>query len=246
MEQLPCKSTFDMTVHVVIEAVKERLKHGEISRHDLEEIENALTVGNRQVNAFCHSVYDKCMDKHKLDALAPPRTNAYGRIMVQPLESLFDTKQPRMSPAQLSHYFLVLEQILGRAVYETYHDEMATLMRAEMRDRGSYFTWDRFYSHPDVTYVRRHTLAIFAQTFEHFEKRLSWFLSVMEGRHTEGVQTYPSTMTFTHHQAKMFFMALFNEFIEMNPKEKDEMKKQLGERERRAINLFLSHVVQMS
>lgn len=113
MEKLPCKNTFDMTVHIVISAVKERLATGAITSDDLDEIEQALTVENSQVEAFCHSVHERCMSKSKLDLLVPPRTNAYGRIMVQPLESLFDKRHRRFSERQLANYFHMLSSIIG-------------------------------------------------------------------------------------------------------------------------------------
>lgn len=243
-EKLPCKSTFDMTVHIVIMAVKEKLAKGELTQQDLDEIEKALTIENNKVEAFCHSVHERCMSKSKLDLLVPPRTNAYGRIMVQPLERLFDRKHRRFSEKQLSNYFHMLSSILGRNTFEEYHDQIAELMRSEIRDHGSNFTWDHFYDHPTVIKCRLETLGKVAQAFEHFDQRMNWFLNVMESS-IRDPEDGAGTMQFTEHQAKDFLLAMFGEFINMSPEKSDQVEEVLPEKRRQNIAHLISKLAQM-
>lgn len=244
MEKLPCKSTFDMTVHIVTTAIKEKLSHGPITAEDVDEIEKALTVENNKVEAFCHSVHERCMSKSKLDLLVPPRTNAYGRIMVQPLERLFDKKHRRFSEKQLSNYFHMLSSILGRETYEHYHEIIAEQMRSEIRDHGSNFTWEEFYNHPLVVKCRLETLGAVAQAFEHFEQRMNWFINVMEGSQ-QNPEDGSGTMPFTEHQAKDFLLAMFAECIDMSSKRKEHFDTILNERRRKNIAHLISHLSQM-
>jgi len=244
MEKPPCKNTFDMTVHIVISAVKEKLRHGDISPQELDEIEQALTVENQQVEAFCHSVHERCMAKSKLDLLIPPRTNAYGRIMVQPLETLFDEKNRRFSEKQLANYFHMISAIIGRETYERYHDDMADLMRDEIRVKGSDFTWEEFYDHPEVIKCRLQTLGAIAQAFDHFEQRLIWFINVMEGADPH-VDEEVSTLQFTRQQARAFLLALFGECVETSSKQKERIEQVLGERQRHCIAHLIGKLYQM-
>ncbi|WP_417792784.1 hypothetical protein [Terasakiella pusilla] len=244
MEKLPCKSTFDMTVHIVAMAIKEKLAQGPITAQDVDEIEKALTVENNKVEAFCHSVHERCMSKSKLDLLVPPRTNAYGRIMVQPLERLFDKKHRRFSEKQLSNYFHMLSSVLGRETYERYHNIISEQMRAEIRDRGSNFTWEEFYKHSLVVKSRLETLGAVAQAFEHFEKRMNWFLNIMEGSQ-ENPEDGSGTMAFTEHQAKDFLLEMFSECIEMNQQKINLLERILSERQRTAIAHLISKLTQM-
>jgi hypothetical protein len=244
MEKLPCKNTFDMTVHIAISAVRERLEEGPITPEILAEIEGALTQGNKQVDAFCHSVHERCMKKSKLDLITPPRTNAYGRVMVQPLERLVAGKQAGFSQKQLSNYFMVLASLLGRKVFEEKHDKIKALMEAEIRDNGSNFTWDKFYKHPLVIMHRHQTLGVIAQSFENFEKRLNWFLEMMEGTHGDPKKV-STTMPFTEHQAKAFLMALFDECRGMNEDQKELLKRHISERQVSDINKLIVKVAQM-
>ncbi len=227
MENSLCRNTFDKTVNIVIAAVKEKLACGELNIDDLDGIEKALTRENQKVDAFCHSVHEHCLHKTKLDFMVPPRTNAYGRIMVQPLERLFDKKHRRFSERQLSNYFHMLVIVLGRATYERYHEEVAHLMRVEIRDHGDNFSWDEFYDHDKVVYIRLQTLAAIAHAFKNFDRRLSWLMEVMEGFHHEG-DNLSATMPFTLQQAKAFLLALFGECLNLSEIGKEKLQKKLS------------------
>jgi len=244
MEKVPCKNILDMMVHIVVAAVKEKMAQGELDPVDLDEIEKALTCNNKEVEAFCHSARERCMSKAKLDLLIPPRTNAYGRVMVQPLECLFDKKERRFSEKQLSNYFHMLSSIIGRERYENYHDALAELMRNQIRAYGSKFTWEGFYSHPDVVQVRLETLGAIAQSFEHFEQRMNWFLNVMEASpHDPGHRA--GTLQFTERQAKAFLLALFAECRDMNDKARDFLEQTVSRRQRKDIAHLIARLCQL-
>jgi hypothetical protein len=240
MEKLPCKSTFDMSVHIVITAIKERLAQGEINEEKLDQIEQSLTVDNESVDAFCHSVYERCVGKSKLDLMVPARTNSFGRVMVQPLEKLLDRGSRRFSEHQLANYFHMLSSTLGRETYERYHDEISALMRREIRDRGSCFTWDGFYLHPDVEKIRIKTLGVIAQTFEHFDVRINWLQKVMEASPTTP-DTDHGTMQFTEKQAKAFLLALFDECINMNDNQRQKLDQYLTEDQIVSVAHLIGH-----
>ena len=244
MEKLPCKNTFDMTVTIVINAVRDLMHEDKLSEDNLLELEKALTIGNNKVEAFCHSIHERCMSKSKLDLMVPPRTNAYGRIMVQPLEKLLDRKHRHFSEKQLSNYFYMISTILGRETYENYHDQLSELLRSEIRDLGSNFTWDDFFNHPICVCIRLETLGRIALAFDHFEQRMNWFLNVMEGSLNKSGDG-AGTMQFTEHQAHVFLMALFDECINMKPSKQDEMKQILDEKEHKAIAHLIAKLVQM-
>lgn len=243
-EKLPCKNTFDMTVHIVIAAVKERLAQGALSADDLQEIEDALTVQNNKVEAFCHSVHERCMSKYQLDLAVPPRTNAFGRVMVQPLEGLLHRQQRKLSTKQIPNYFHALSVILGRERYEHLHDEVSALMTEMIRLQGSDFQWTDFYQNQTVIRIRLETLYAVAHAFTHFEKRLDWFVNVMEGKASDesGIK---GAIQFTRTQAREFLLALFDEFIVNKTQEKDLQKELLTEPQRQEIAHLIAKVKQM-
>lgn len=232
MGNTPCKNTFDMTVRIVINAIREKMSHGTVTEDDLGEIEKALIVDNAHVEAFCHSVHERCMSSAKLDLLIPPRTNAYGRVMVQPLEQLIDKRKRRMSQKQLANYFHMLSSILGRETYEKNHDSLAELMRSEIRDHGSDFDWERFYNHPQVATMRLETLATIAKAFKSFEQRMIWFINIMESSFEHPENPSEGTLQFTEHQSKDFLLALFGEFINPSPEKKDFIDMALSKEQR--------------
>lgn len=234
MEKPPCKNTFDMAVGIVIHAIREKIEEGRLTPDMLTEIENALTTNNNKVEAFCHSVHERCMKKSKLDLLIPPRTNAYGRVMVQPLEMLLDKKHRRFSEKQLANYFHMLSTILGREIYEGYHNTLSSLITDEIRDKGSNFSWDLFYKHETVIDIRIKTLGAIAQAFESFEKRMNWFVNVMESS-VEKPNDGDGTMQFTEHQAKDFLLALFGECINMSDTKKQQLEHILDKKRRKGI-----------
>ncbi|WP_135079982.1 hypothetical protein [Terasakiella sp. SH-1] len=214
MSGTPCKNTFDMTVNIVISAAKERAQDGKVTLDELEEIRQALTIGNIQVEAFCHSIHERCEHNIQLDLLVPPRTNAYGRVMVQPLEKLFDQKQRRISNKQLASYFHMLDQILGREQYEQYHDTANELMRHEIGKNGPDFHWDDFFALEAIRKIRIETLVRIAHAFHNFEPRLDWFITIFESSFKNGqIQHDEGTLQFTRRQARDFLLALFSEFV---------------------------------
>lgn len=245
LDKLPCRNTFDMTVHIVIAAVKEHLAKGHLDEHMLDEIEAALTsVDNDQVEAFCHSVHERCMSTYQLDLAVPPRTNAFGRIMVQPLEKLLDRKHRRLSTKQLPNYFKMLSTILGRERYEHLHDHIAELMTNEIRDHGSHFMWGEFYHHHEVVKVRLETLYAIAHAFSHFDTRMEWFITTMEAMVTQDDGSQ-NTMPFTHTQARDFLLALFDEFIMKKTDENAYQKEILTDAQRQEIAHLIAKLEQM-
>lgn len=243
-QSAPCKNTFDMTVHIVVAAVRERMAHGGIDEAALQEIEEALTVENDQVEAFCHSAHERCMSKYQLDLAVPPRTNAFGRVMVQPFEKLLDRQHRKMSTKQLPNYFHVLSTILGRERYEHLHDHISQLMTQEIRDHGSKFSWATFYDHPEVVKIRLETLYALAHAFSHFDTRLEWFINVMEGaNHGEGGSK--GALQFTHVQARDCLLALFGEFITKRDEEHVYQIEVLSEPQRQEIAHLIAKLEQM-
>lgn len=243
-EKLPCKNTFDMTVHIVIAAVKERMAQGEITLADLQEIESALTVENHKVEAFCHSVHERCMSKYQLDLAVPPRTNAFGRVMVQPLEGLLHRQKRKLSTKQIPNYFHALSVILGRERYENLHDNVSGLMTEMIRVQGSDFQWTEFYQHDMIVKIRLETLYAIAHAFTHFEKRLDWFVNVMEGKASDesGIK---GAIQFTRTQAHDFLLALFDEFIVTTSQDKKRQKDVLSEAQRQEIAHLIVKLQQM-
>lgn len=243
-EKLPCKNTFDMTVRIVIAAVKERLEQGALSAIDLQEIEDALTVENNKVEAFCHSVHERCMSKYQLDLAVPPRTNAFGRVMVQPLEGLLHRQKRKLSTKQIPNYFHALSVILGRERYEHLHDEISGLMTEMIRMQGSEFQWADFYQNYTVVKIRLETLYAVAHAFTHFEKRLDWFVNVMEGKASDdsGIK---GAIQFTRTQARDFLLALFDEFMVNKSQDKDLQKEILSEPQRQEIAHLVVKLQQM-
>ncbi|NVK19086.1 MAG: hypothetical protein HWE30_10350 [Methylocystaceae bacterium] len=243
-QNAPCKNTFDMTVRIVIEAVRERMVKGELDAMSLQEIESALTVENGTVEAFCHSVHERCMSKYQLDLAVPPRTNAFGRVMVQPFENLLDRRHCKMSTKQLPNYFNVLSTVLGRERYESLHDQVSQLMRQEIRDHGGGFSWGTFYQHPEVVKIRLETLYSIAHAFSHFDARLEWFINVMEGS-GNGDTRSKGALQFTHTQARDCLLALFGEFIRHKSDEKSYQQAVLSEPQRKEIAHLIAKLKQM-
>lgn len=107
------------------------------------------------------------------------RTNAFGRLMLHPLDPLFDSG--RLDRALIANLFNFLHLALGEEA-----DAHAALCRdriAALREElGPSFTWDAFYDDDAIKAVYWKVLLRIAESFRRFELRRDWFIKLMQHR----------------------------------------------------------------
>jgi hypothetical protein len=216
------------------------------SLHDIvEAIKNAANLDEFYRHAYLELT--KAVDQ---DKLTQKRINAYGRLMIHPLNQLLQNGV--LDRALLPQIFSFLHMVLGddSEVYGETCKEIVTRMRAEM---GDGFTWDAFYADPEAARIQWHTLTRIATLFKRWDLRKEWFLKLMQytpatvslGQSTfvlRSIDHSDEPRVFGNHEFCAFFQALFRPMTEMSPEDEIRFRQEFGTDPHHLIGQFLVHL----
>ena len=240
-DDTPCSDPFCMAVDIFLALAADRSSEGQVSLAELKALAETLKSGTDETQAFCHSTHNRCIKQIHLDLLTPPRTNAFGRALVAPVEQLMRRDQARLSQRQLPNYFGLFQSVLGRSQWERFHDRAAELMQEGMREQGEAFSWRHFSKLAEIIDMRLRALVELAKSFDRFENRKEWFIAVMEGD-PDGEENKNSALQFTSEQFYDVMEALYAEFSELPPGAREAYETNYTEEDREAVARLIENL----
>jgi len=148
-----------------------------LSLADLDTICGRV-LGVQSVQANLMTTFNGCMSAAKTRYIDARRTNAFTRLMMRPLEPLFDDPA---SGVTRQHIFS-LRHALTLLLSEPRQNEMArqaSLIAARYHD-NEVTDWEAFFADPDAIMLRELALLSIAKGFEgRFATRRDWFITLM-------------------------------------------------------------------
>jgi len=176
------------------------------------------------------------------------RTNAFGRLVIHPLDPLFETGE--LDRALIGNLFSFLHMVLGeeaQANADRCRDILA-MLRDEM---GTSFTWDAFFSDPEVRLVEWQVLLRIADLFKRFDVRKDWFIKLMHHRqntisvasnafYTIEHETAAEPITFGEREFALIFHAWFDPLENLSPRDDLAFRRAFGSNPRGRIGPFLT------
>ncbi|CAA7611573.1 conserved hypothetical protein [Magnetospirillum sp. LM-5] len=240
------------TNHVLDALLKaaETAYHGQpIGMKSLHDIVEGLKAG-AHFDEFYRHAYTEIIDAVEQDKLAQERTNAYGRLMIHPLNE--DLQDGRLDRDMLPNVFSFFHLVLGDDA-QKYGDQCKEIVVGMKEELGDQFHWDLFYADPQAKRIQWHTLTRIATSFKRWELRKDWFIKLMQytpttvslGQSafvTREIDHSEEPRVFGNREFCAFFQALFRPLTEMAPADEPAFRKEFGSDPHHLIGHFLVHL----
>lgn len=221
-----CHTISEAAIGAFVSSVAGRLRQtGEtIDADGLEAAMHAFTASSphlsrlfEEASAACRAGFERSRHAHK-------RRDSFGRLIVQPFASLLDDhfsapgEPPRLSRAMISPFFGALHLMLGEEFLSDRHRRCDAVMAEIQAHHGIDFDWEVFHADKRMRVVLANTLFEIAGSFENFERRMDWFIGIVN----QGLDGTPFTRA--HFAAMM--MALFGYIRDhrLRPAGNDQLK----------------------
>jgi len=178
------------------------------------------------------------------------RTNAFGRLILHPLDPLFDAG--RLDRALIPNLFNFLHLALGEEAdaHALRCRDIVTALREEL---GTSFTWDAFYENGEAKQVTWRVLLRIAESFRRFELRRDWFIKLMQHRQNTvslasnafyAVEHDPAAepIAFETGEFAALFHAWFDPVEQMSPRDELAFRQACGKGVRELLGPFLTRL----
>jgi hypothetical protein len=126
---------------------------------------------------YYRASYDSLMKVVEEDARRGARINAFGRLLVHPLDPLFS--EDRLDRRLIGNFFFFVRSLFGDEV-EAMADEAASVAEEIRVGAGGSLDWVAFYADPRAKQLYFKVVARVIRAFRVFESRRDWVMKVMQ------------------------------------------------------------------
>lgn len=126
---------------------------------------------------FYRASYDSLMNVVEEDARRGARVNAFGRLLVHPLDPLFG--EEKLDRRLIGNFFFFVRSLFGDEV-EVMADEAASVAEEIRSSAGGNLDWASFYADPRAKQLYFRVIARVIRAFRVFETRRDWVMKVMQ------------------------------------------------------------------
>lgn len=126
---------------------------------------------------YYRASYDGLMKVVEDDARRGARVNAFGRLLVHPLDTLFSDE--RLDRRLIGNYFFFVRSLFGDEV-DVMADEAANVAEEIRNKSGGNLDWANFYADPRAKQLYFRVVSRVIRAFRVFETRRDWVMKVMQ------------------------------------------------------------------
>ncbi|MCW0233178.1 MAG: hypothetical protein OJJ21_06225 [Ferrovibrio sp.] len=199
---------------------------------------------------YYRASYDSLMKVVEEDARRGARVNAFGRLLVHPLDPLFS--EERLDRRLIGNYFFFVRSLFGDEV-ELMADEAATIAEEIRGQAGGNLDWASFYADPRVKRLYFRVIARVIRAFRIFETRRDWVMKVMQHDPTAvGLSSNVyierpfegQALPFGNREFFLFFDGLVRPLAQLSPADAELYRSATGEDPARTVGGFLAELEQ--
>ncbi len=165
----------NMVLDALVQAVSESFANRPLTLPDLQRIVDG-TKESPDLDHFYRAAYEQLMRQVEEEKRRNARTNAFGRLVVYPLERHFE--QGRLDRRLIGNYFFFIRSLFGEQVTE--FAETAAEVAEELRVSEERDSWNAFYADPRIKAIYYTVAARVVRAFRVFETRRDWLMKVMQ------------------------------------------------------------------
>jgi hypothetical protein len=199
---------------------------------------------------YYRASYDSLMKVVEEDARRGARVNAFGRLLVHPLDPLFS--EEKLDRRLIGNYFFFVRSLFGDEV-EAMAEEAATVAEEIRSKSGGNLDWVSFYADPRAKQLYFKVIARVIRAFRVFETRRDWVVKVMQHDPTAvGLSSNVyierpfegQALPFGNREFFLFFDGLVRPLAQLSAEDVALYRSATGEEPGRAVSTFLSELEQ--
>lgn len=166
----------NMVLDALLRGVREGYAQRPLAATDLERIVEA-TRNSTDLDHFYRASFDELMRLMAEEQNRKARVNAFGRLIVHPLEPLFESGE--LDRRVIGNFFFFVRSLFGEQLDE--FAEQAATVAEELQIAGDKpFDWQRFYADPRMKRIYYTVMQRVVRAFRVFETRKDWVMKVMQ------------------------------------------------------------------
>lgn len=197
---------------------------------------------------YYRASYDSLMKVVEEDARRGARVNAFGRLLVHPLDPLF--AEEKLDRRLIGNYFFFVRSLFGDEV-DVMADEAATIAEEIRGKSGGNLDWASFYADPRAKQLYFRVIARVIRSFRVFETRRDWVMKVMQHDPTAvGISSNVyierpfegQALPFGTREFYMFFDGLIRPLARLSDEDAALFRNATGEDPDKVVRNFLSEL----
>jgi hypothetical protein len=225
---------------VAAEAAKAPLTHERLAR--LIEVMKSAP----EYDHFYRASYDGLQKLAEDDQRRSARVNAFGRLLVHPLDPLF--AENRLDRRLIGNFFFFVRSLFGDQV-DTMAEEAAQLAEELRAAEGGQLDWARFYAEPRAKRIYFSVMSRMIRAFRSFDARRDWTMKVMQhdptavGLSSNVYVERPfegQALPFGNREFYLFFDGLIRPLVRLSPEDAKLFTEATGENATQAAGDFLA------
>lgn len=150
--------------------------HGNVTLESLKQLVEAMKT-SPDYDHFYRASYDGLLKVIDEDNRRGARVNAFGRLLVHPLDVLF--AEEKLDRRLIGNYFFFVRSLFGDDV-DVMAEEAAALAEEIRQAQGGNLDWAAFYADPRAKKIFFRVMVRVMRAFCVFESRREWVMKVMQ------------------------------------------------------------------
>lgn len=195
---------------------------------------------------FYRASYDGILKVTEDDQRRGARVNAFGRLLVHPLDPLF--AENRLDRRLIGNFFFFVRSLFGDEV-EAMAEQAAEIADELRGPDGGQLDWARFYADPRAKRMYFSVMSRMIRAFRSFDARRDWAMKVMQ--HDPTAVGLSSTvyierpfegqaLPFGNREFYLFFDGLIRPLVRLSPDDAKLYKEATGENATQTAGDFLT------
>lgn len=196
---------------------------------------------------FYRASYDGLQKVIEDDQKRGARVNAFGRLLVHPLDPLF--AENRLDRRLIGNFFFFVRSLFGDQVDEMAEQAAEIADDLRMAAGGGQLDWARFYADPRVKRIYFLVMSRMIRAFRSFDARRDWAMKVMQHDPTAvGLSSNVyierpfegQALPFGNREFYLFFDGLIRPLVRLSPEDAKLYAEATGENATQVAGDFLS------
>ncbi len=223
--------------------------HGNLTQESLKQLVEAMKT-SPDYDHYYRASYDGLLKVIEEDNQRGARVNAFGRLLVHPLDVRF--AEEKLDRRLIGNYFFFVRSLFGDDV-EAMAEESAALAEEIRVASGGNLDWAAFYADPRAKVIFFKVMARVIRAFRVFESRRDWVMKVMQHDPTAvGLSSNVfversfdgQALPFGDREFYLFFDGLIRPILRLGKEDVKLFKEATGEDPHRIAAAFLEELEQ--
>ncbi|WP_300303174.1 hypothetical protein [Ferrovibrio sp.] len=233
----------------LVQGAEQQAQKAPFTVETLRQLVEAMKTAS-DYDHYYRASYDSLMKVIEEDERRGARVNAFGRLLVHPLDTQF--AEDKLDRRLIGNYFFFVRSLFGDEV-DVMAEEAASIAEELRSSGGGPLDWAQYYADPRVKQIYFRVVARVIKSFRIFETRKEWAMKVMQHDPTAvGLSSNVyierpfegQALPFGDREFYLFFDGLIRPLARLSPDDAKLFKTATGEDASRLAGNFLAELDQ--